>query len=94
MGTNRDCIGLIAGFASLSKEIPALDIFYLSQHLLREPSYLRFNRGKRKKGKKGIVGRKKKEQGMEKQDLQPEKNNVFYGVPAQYPDPWRAFLLQ
>jgi len=76
MGTNHDCAGLTTGFASLSKEIPALDIFSLSQYQSKEPSYLHFNRGKREKGKKEIVGRKKKEQGIEKQDLQPEKNKV------------------
>jgi len=70
MGTNRDYTGLTAGFASLSKEIPALGIFSLSQHLLKEPSYLHFNRGKKKgkKGKreKGNCWKEKKEQRMEK----------------------------
>lgn len=47
IGANHHSTGLTAGIESLSTEIPALDIFSLFQHPLKEPSYLQFNRGER-----------------------------------------------
>ena len=76
MGANHHRTGLTAGIESLSTEIPALDIFSLFQHPLKDPHIYTLIGGK---GGKGNCWKKKKEQEMRKEDLQLEKNKTGYG---------------